>query len=537
MPKIIISKKDLENLIGKKLPVDKEELENILMYSKIELDEIEGDNLKIELKDTNRPDMWCVEGVARDLKGKLGIEKGIPKYEIVDTNLKVYVEKTQRPYCACAVIYDVNLGKEGFESLIQYQEKLSTLLGRKRKEVAIGTHNLDLIKFPIYYKNFGLEEIKFKPLYFDEKMSLKEILEKHPKGQEYGKLLDLNKKVPIFIDSKGEVISFPPVINSNDIGNINENTTNIFIDVTGYDPYYVDIALNCIVTALAERGGKIGRVKIIQPDGTVRVTPNLEVVNTGIKLDFEYIRKISGLKELTDEDIVDLLERNRTEVKNNEIFYMNYRRDYMHLRDAVEDVIVAYGVNNIIPKSLELPTKGEKNKITKEINKYRKFFVGCGATEIRTRILTSPEVLEICGIKEYLKLENPLYHRFSVFRPCLYPTILKFLSENTSREYPQIVFEIGEVIDKNGKTSIKGCFAIASSNVNVGEILSYLKTFCNIFGIDYKIEEECFDSFISGRSGKIGKNIIFGEVHPEVLEKFEIEMPVALFEFKICDLD
>ena len=127
------------------------------MYSKIELDGEDGDNLKIELKDTNRPDMWCVEGVARDLKGKLNIEKGIPKYEIVDTDLEVYIEKTQRPYCACAVVYGVNLGREGFESLIQYQEKLSTLLGRRRKEVAIGTHNLDLIKFPIYYKNFDFE--------------------------------------------------------------------------------------------------------------------------------------------------------------------------------------------------------------------------------------------------------------------------------------------------------------------------------------------------------------------------------------------
>jgi len=535
MPKIVISKKDLENLIGKELPSG-EELEDILMYSKIELDEEDGDNLKIELKDTNRPDMWCVEGVARDLKGKLNIEKGIPKYEIVDTGLEVYIEKTQRPYCACAVVYGVNLGKEGFESLIQYQEKLSTLLGRRRKEVAIGTHNLDLIKFPVYYKNFDLDEIKFKPLYFDQEMSLREILEKHPKGQEYGKLLDLNKKMPVFIDSKNEVISFPPIINSNTIGNINENTKNIFIDVTGYDPYYVDIALNCIVTALAERGGKIGRVKIIDPDGNVRITPDLKVVDTGIELNFDYIRKISGL-DLTDKEIVDLLERSRVEVKNNRIYYMNYRRDYMHLRDVVEDVIVSYGVNNIDTKPLMLPTKGEKSEISKIINEYRKFFVGCGATEIRTRILTSSDILENGKVFEYLKLENPISPRFAVFRPCLYPQVLDFLSKNTSREYPQIVFEIGEVIDKEGKTSIKGCFAIASNNSNVGEILSYIKTFCRCFGIEYKVEEKDFDVFVPGRSGNIGGNIIFGEVHPEVLEKFEIEMPVSLFEFKICDLN
>ncbi len=535
MPKIIISKKDLENLIGKKLPSG-EELEDILMYSKIELDDEEGDSLKIELKDTNRPDMWCVEGVARDLKGKLNIEKGIPKYEIVNTDFEVYIEKTQRPYCAFAVVYGVNLGKEGFESLIQYQEKLSNLLGRKRKEVAIGTHNLDLIKFPVYYKNFNLDEIKFKPLYFNQEMSLKEILEKHPKGQEYGKLLDLNKKMPVFIDSKNEVISFPPIINSNTIGNIDENTKNIFIDVTGYDPYYVDIALNCIVSALAERGGKIGRVKIIDHQRNVRATPNLNIVDTGIELDFNYIRKISGL-ELTNDEIIDLLERNRVEVKDSKIYYMNYRRDYMHLRDVVEDVIVSYGVNNIDPKPLMLPTKGEKSEISKIINEYRKFFVGCCATEIKTRILTSSRILENSKIFEYLRLENPISPRFAVFRPNLYPQILDFLSKNTSKEYPQIVFEIGEVIDKKGKTSINGCFAIASNSSNVGELLSYIKTFCNCFGIKYNVEEKNFDVFVPGRSGKIEKNIIFGEVHPEVLEKFEIEMPVSLFEFKICDLN
>ena len=77
MPTIEASKKDLERLIGKKFTIPG--LEEALMYVKGELDGQDGDALKIDVKETNRPDLWSSEGIAREIKARIGKEKEIKK--------------------------------------------------------------------------------------------------------------------------------------------------------------------------------------------------------------------------------------------------------------------------------------------------------------------------------------------------------------------------------------------------------------------------------------------------------------------------
>src|SRR5512142_2588745 len=71
MPTIDIKKKDLDSLIGKKLPIDV--LEKKLMLAKAELKEYNAatDDLKVELSDSNRPDLWSAEGIARQIRTAL----------------------------------------------------------------------------------------------------------------------------------------------------------------------------------------------------------------------------------------------------------------------------------------------------------------------------------------------------------------------------------------------------------------------------------------------------------------------------------
>ena len=70
MPTLEVSKKDFEKLVGKKF--SKTELEEALEYVKGELDFYEGDVLKVDCKETNRPDLWSTEGLAREIKARLG---------------------------------------------------------------------------------------------------------------------------------------------------------------------------------------------------------------------------------------------------------------------------------------------------------------------------------------------------------------------------------------------------------------------------------------------------------------------------------
>src|SRR6266496_3834963 len=71
MPTISISRNDLERLVGRRA-TDKE-LDAWLPLVKGELKDIEAatGELRIELQDSNRPDLWCVEGMARQIRCKL----------------------------------------------------------------------------------------------------------------------------------------------------------------------------------------------------------------------------------------------------------------------------------------------------------------------------------------------------------------------------------------------------------------------------------------------------------------------------------
>ena len=79
MPTIDIDYPELERLLNVKLNCDMAKLDDILAYVKAE---VKGFNekectLSIEMKDTNRPDLWSVEGLSRALQGYLNQAKGI----------------------------------------------------------------------------------------------------------------------------------------------------------------------------------------------------------------------------------------------------------------------------------------------------------------------------------------------------------------------------------------------------------------------------------------------------------------------------
>ena len=78
MPTIEVNYQDLQALVGEHIPLDVLQDEGIL-YAKGEVDEIDGEVLKLDMKDTNRPDLWSAEGIARELQGSYGTKKGVPR--------------------------------------------------------------------------------------------------------------------------------------------------------------------------------------------------------------------------------------------------------------------------------------------------------------------------------------------------------------------------------------------------------------------------------------------------------------------------
>jgi len=275
MPTIQFIKKDLENLLGKPLSI--RALESYLPWVKGELKDYqrENDELRIELNDTHRPDLWCVEGIARQIRQKLQKKSWAPSFfskRRGKSHYQILVKKgTQkiRPYIGACVVKDLLVTDRLLAQLIQTQEKIAELYGRKRQILSIGLYRLEKIQFPIIYTVVAPDEASFIPLNSDRSMTLAEIIKDHPKGQEYGHILKDATYYPLLVDQQKQVLSFPPIINSRDLGEVQAGIRDLLIEVTGMDLRMVCLAINIWAANLFDRGGSIERVEMIYPQETL----------------------------------------------------------------------------------------------------------------------------------------------------------------------------------------------------------------------------------------------------------------------------
>src|SRR4029079_9441152 len=154
---------------------------------------------------------------------------------------------------------------EGLAQLIQTQEKLADIYGHKRKTVSIGLYQLQHIQFPVTYELVKPDEARFTPLGMETVMTLSEILMVHPKGLEHGHILAGHERIPILRDAAQQVLSFPPIINSREIGEVQPGDDQLFVEVTGTDLSMVVLTLNIFAANLADRGAVIEPVEVRYP--------------------------------------------------------------------------------------------------------------------------------------------------------------------------------------------------------------------------------------------------------------------------------
>ncbi len=549
MPTIDVSHEDLCNLIGKKFTI--EELKEVMLYAKGEIDEVNGDLLKVDIKDTNRPDLWSAEGIAREIKGRC-VKGGCPKYTIKQSDVVVNVDKKNkdiRPYTVCAVVKNLKITPAILSQIIQLQEKIHTTFGRNRKEVAMGIYDLDRIKPPIRFTTVRPDGIKFVPLDFEEKLTPREILEKHPKGKEFGHLLKDCKEYPIFIDSKNEVLSIPPIINSNYSGKVTEETKNAFIECSGFNFKFLIPALNVVVAALGDRKFDIESVKVVYPD-KIMITPDMTPKKTSV--DADYVNKISGLN-LSGNEICKLLEKANYDTKlvgkKIELLYPAYRQDIMHPRDVVEDVIISYGYNKVEPVIPKLKTVGGIDEMEIFSNKVAGIMVNLGFQEILSYTLTNKENLfKKMNVNEekIVEIENPVSLNWNVFRNWLLPSLMDFFSNNQHVSYPQKIFEIGDVviIDERQETRTRNirkiAVAIADSKIGYQDIAVILDALLSKLNVKCKLKRSEHGSFIDGRVADIlvkNRPVGFvGEIHPLVIRNWKLEMPMVAFEIDLSEI-
>ena len=181
MPSVNFNTKEVAGMVG---GVSVDQLKERIPMLGVDLVSIDETSIEMEVF-PNRPDMLSVEGFARALRGFLGMEKGLKKYEIQRGSLVMHVDSSVnalRPFAVAAAVYNLQISEDFLVSIMNVQEKLHTTHGRNRVKVAIGVHDLDKVKSPFTFKAVRPSEISFTPLDMSSDMNLSEIL-RRPEGK------------------------------------------------------------------------------------------------------------------------------------------------------------------------------------------------------------------------------------------------------------------------------------------------------------------------------------------------------------------
>ncbi|MCL2712535.1 MAG: phenylalanine--tRNA ligase subunit beta [Methanomassiliicoccaceae archaeon] len=535
MPVINFNYEDLCKMIGKKVSKDVL-MHRIPMIGADMHDDDESDEMSVEFF-PDRPDLYSAEGLARSLRSFLDIDTKMKRYDVVNTGITMNVDrsvKDVRPYILCAAVLDIDINDDILRSLMEMQEKLHLTIGRKRSKVAIGVHDLDNVEQPFIYKAVRPNEISFVPLAKTEKWDLDEILKNHEKGKDYAHLLCGKARYPIILDSKDNVLSFPPIINGV-LTTVTTKTKNLFIDVTGTDEKAVKGALNIIVTALAERGGSVGSVRM--NDGTSFISPDLRPSER--KINVKECEKFLGRK-IGKDGIIKALKRMGSDASADKddiiVLIPATRLDIMHSVDIYEDVAIGYGFENFGSKHELSQTTGKKRDMTVVSERLRDVMIGLGYTEVTTLTLSSEDdEFIVSGLpeKNVVKVKNPITEDHTCLRSSLLPSVMRVIRKNKHRDLPQRIFEIGDVI-ADTKRQRRLCAVATHSKTSFTEMRSVAESVLREMNISYSLKECDYETFIKGRGAEIivrnEVNGYFGEMSPEIIIRFGTDRPVMFFE-------
>src|SRR5438445_1019348 len=394
MPTISVNRKDFDKLLGRH--VTDKELEAWLPLVKGEIKEVDAASgeIRFELQDSNRPDLWCVEGIARQIRVKLnGRPDSYPYLRTAKRRLdQILVEQgleRVRPFIGGCKVRGYKVAEEGLAQLIQTQEKLADIFGRKRRMVSIGLYRLPSIKFPGTYVLADPDRTRFRPLGYGEPMSLREILEIHPKGQEYGGLLSGPDEVALLRGAQGEVLSFPPIINSRDIDQVQVGDADLFIEVTGTDLRMVMLAVNILAANLHDRGASIEPVEVVYPSKTAygRTVRMPQAFSKPCAIKLSDVSTALG-DALSPKDIrATLASYGYTVTGSGSRLLVSlppYRNELMHPVDVVEDVAISRGYKAVGPIMPATFTVGGLSRLDKLSDKVSDLMVGSGFLDMGT---------------------------------------------------------------------------------------------------------------------------------------------------------
>lgn len=539
---------------------------------------LEIDDVVFELEITpNRPDCLSHIGIARELAAYYNKKVMYPNVKIN----KEYAEKTSDNITIN--IEDENLSKRYVSRILKDVTVKESPKWLKDKIEAVGLKSINNI---VDVSNFILMEMNQPNHIFDlDKIEGKEIFVKTAGNEEIFVTLDeqerkLTKEDIVITDSK-KTIALGGVMGGLN-SEITSETKNILIEVAHFNPQNIRktsrrLNLSSDASYRFERGiereniiNVINRLSnLIQEvaggeilEGVVDVFLDSVQRNTS-ELSFERLNRFVG-KDIPKEEVIKILSNLEIEIIDNgdtlKLTPPLYREDLELEQDYYEEIIRMYGFNNIENKLPKVEIN-EKTVVdtTKLIDKIKLISSSSGLKEVINYSFIPKDAVDKMKFtrvnkENLINVLKPITEDFVTLRPTLLYSLLKNAKDNLNRNISNIrFFEVSRTFEKEeelAKEEVKlGIILAGENNKTVWNSKPVPYDFYDLKGVvekiflklkfkNYLLKRSTNTEFHPGRSVDVfvGKEFIgsFGEIHPDVLENFDLgKKTVLVGEFNI----
>lgn len=401
---------------------------------------------------------------------------------------------------------------------------------------------------------------------------------------------------PVVLDGKDRILSLPPVINSK-FSRIKASTTNILVEATNIDIVKANIVLDTMIAMFSEYCEEPFTCEpmdvVYEEDGRIETTPllskrtcdaNVTDINgtIGINVTVPEMLKYCDKMMLGPAEYIESADSIRVQVPCT-------RSDVLHAVDVIEDIAIAYGYNNIVTSVPPTLTVGKPLAINQFTDLLRAEISRGGYVEMLSHGLCSTAenftYLRRPITDAAVSLANPANVEYEVVRTTLVPGALKTLAHNRSISHKDGVklYEISDVVVRDlasdtGCRNIRHIIALYASHtagfehihgmvdrimlvVQIQAEKGYAATSLTKEEIEdrqrvarphvsYRVQHGDDPMYFPGMGAEvilqtvdpstnemIEKKVgIFGVLHPEVLEKFEVGYPASILEMNLEDI-
>lgn len=513
---------------------------------------------------SNRPDCRSIIGIAREAAVTLGKELKYPEIKVqacdeeMSFEIDIQTDLCKR-YCG-RVVKDVKVGPSPY-----WMQRKLIEAGMRPISNIVDITNYVMLELGQPLHAFDLDDIKYN------KMTVKMAEE----GEKFTTLDGVERTLTsdmLVIGNQDKTLDLAGIMGGEN-SEIKDTTTSIFIEGASFAKENIratskKLGLRTEASSRFEKGIDIN----LAEEAVNRACQLIEELGCGTVLNgmLDYypqkeevqkvtvnpvrINKLLGVNVPMDQfiNILESLEFKCNLVSSEvlELEVPTFRLDITEDADILEEIARIYGYDNIPSASLEgNATAGVKTDKQKFIDNVKSNSIACGLNEILTYSFVSPRGVDKINLpaddekRNFVKIMNPLGEETSVMRTTLIPNMLDVISTNISHKVEEVsAFECGNTFIPQEGLPIetkKYCVGMYGKEVDFFVLKGVIEPVLNNVGLKgYEIEPETTNlTFHPGRCAKIVYNNIyigtFGELHPDVIENYNLGQRVYVAEINI----